>query len=520
MENPPLFYLSYARANDSHLVRRFFDDLSTTIADYLNLSRDLAGFYEEAEYQQTSEWSDAAAEALQNSLTMVCLLSPAYLRSDRAGKEWQVFKKRRRLDPARPELPHVIVPVSWISCPGPVPGIVREVLAHPDHIYQRRSMMEMFRSSTMFRGEYADFVKALANQIIETTVSKKLRALDAKPTMSTIDSAFQLWDGPEPVFEEPRNRSSHDKTVHSEVEFVKAKPVNEQRSVSHVASGNQPLSDSRVETETKKYSVFAVTNDPQVLDIIEPCCRLSADIELQTYADLKQAMDRTNERIRNGQGLPELFVMDLDLDVPLKNIKELNKSASKILGLSSNADHELKRKITILPKPLGSYTQVIDQIKYLANLARASAAVSRDQSRPRRVFLSFSSKDEDKATELRESLLAKGIEPSYSPTDMQTGKNWRDELEAWLAKADVFLALISDAYLQSHMCRSELISFWRRLEDPKSDKLVPVYYESPDRNNQFLREFVEERQHFHVSASDLLDKSSLLAEHINSLLRR
>lgn len=520
MENPPLFYLSYARANDSHLVRRFFVDLSTTIGDCLNLPKDLAGFYEEAEYQQTSEWSDAAAEALQNSLTMVCLLSPAYLRSDRAGKEWQVFKKRRSLDPGRPGLSHVIVPVSWISCPGPIPGIVSEVLAHPDHIYQKRSMMEMFRASTMFRGEYADFVKALANQIIETTAVKKLRASDVRPTMSAIDTAFQLWDGPEPAFQESQDRSSDS----PQVESVKAEPINERvtrnSAPNVIRSQNQSVPDSQTETETKKYSVFAVTNDQQVLDIIKPCCWLSSDIELQTYADLKEAIDRTNERIKNGLGLPELFVMDLDLGVPVKNVKELNKSTSKVLGLSSNSEHELNGKITILPKPLGSYTQLIDKIKYLANLARASSAISHDQSRPRRVFLSFSSKDEDKARELRESLVAKGIEPSYSPTDMQTGKNWRDELETWLGKAEVFLALISNAYLESHMCRSELISFWRRLEDPKSGKLVPVYYELPDRNNQFLKEFVEDRQHFHMSASDLLDKSSLLAEHINSLLRR
>jgi hypothetical protein len=267
--------------------------------------------------------------------------------------------------------------------------------------------------------------------------------------------------------------------------------------------------------------VFAVTKDPEVLKIIRPCFGLSSDIELQTHANIEEAIDLATKRIEDGLGLLELFVMDLDLGIPVKNIKELNKSTSKILGLATSSEHELNEEIKILSKPL-SYIQVIDEVMFWANLGRSYSAVSHDELRPRRVFLSFCSEDERKGNELRDSLVKNRIQPSYSPTRTQAGKVDRNELENWLAKAEVFVALISNAYLQSDLRKSELISFWRRLEDTRSDKLIPVYYKLPDQNDQFLKEFVEgPRPRYHMSASDVLDNSSLSAElvkHINRIL--
>jgi hypothetical protein len=82
------FYLSFARVDGNQQVARFFDDLSDSIRFRLNLQAyQPVGFFEYGFSQQMIEWTTKTTEALKTSTVLVALLSPAYLRDERAGKE-------------------------------------------------------------------------------------------------------------------------------------------------------------------------------------------------------------------------------------------------------------------------------------------------------------------------------------------------------------------------------------------------------------------------------------------------
>ena len=55
---PPHFFLSYAPANSSPLVKKFFDDLCDMIRITLHFPRNrVVGFYEESGHQSGGDWS-------------------------------------------------------------------------------------------------------------------------------------------------------------------------------------------------------------------------------------------------------------------------------------------------------------------------------------------------------------------------------------------------------------------------------------------------------------------------------
>ncbi|HXD30705.1 MAG TPA: hypothetical protein VN643_06300 [Pyrinomonadaceae bacterium] len=188
------FYLSYARADASPQVKRFFDDLCDTIRIVTNLPRTArVGFYEESQYELANEWSFEAQNALQTSQVMVCLLSPAYFYDTRAGKEWQVFNTRWRQMRGTVSLANVIKPISWDPWEGSVPLVVSDLLATSDRLFQSRPLKEMLSSSSGSLRNYAEIVKVLAQQLIEMPASDSLPILKDLTPLSEPSSLFHLW---------------------------------------------------------------------------------------------------------------------------------------------------------------------------------------------------------------------------------------------------------------------------------------------------------------------------------------
>src|ERR1051325_8801901 len=91
----PYFFLSYAVADSHPLVLRFFQDLSQTISSKLHDYSSVVGFFDDTA-SQNDQWSPATAEALRTSHVIVPLLSPAYFRDKRVGKQLRVFEMRRQ----------------------------------------------------------------------------------------------------------------------------------------------------------------------------------------------------------------------------------------------------------------------------------------------------------------------------------------------------------------------------------------------------------------------------------------
>lgn len=506
------FFLSYAPADSNPLVNRFFEDLCDIIRIASGLLRsEVVGFHEEPQNQIESNWSVESAAALQDSSALVCLISPAYCHSERAGKEWQVFESRWRVSVGQearpPSLAQIIMPVCWTPLEGPVPQVISDLLAHPDRIHHKRPVKAMFKSSS--RGEYADFVKTLAHQILAVTEKATLPALNVLPPMSEVHNAFHLWDESMVTVLQSRAESDgykgfSDKRVSGTTPNDEgptgtsdngfSDSPNHTRSTGHVP-GERQLS-SRSQTEIERYKVAVVDDEEQIRSLIEECCNLEGLFDVKTYQDSKTVLRDLDLSIRQGE-VPDAFVIDLGEKLQglelIQHLKAQRDVSSSILALSANleddgllqasnlgADAFLQKPF--LPDVLMENLEHCAQIGRKCRLRRKGERQPDASRRRRPVFLSYCSKDEQPADFLTKSLEARGIGVWYAPDTLEPGDEWRDDIRNGLLEAKIFLPLITDNYATSQICLAEMGKIFRRLktEGHQRPLIIPILYNSPD----------------------------------------
>jgi hypothetical protein len=507
---PPRFFLSYARANNSPLVRKFFDDLCLTIRGALGLPRsDPVGFYEEVGPQEN--WSAGASEALQSCHAMVCLLSLAYFHSELAGKEWQIFETRRRQYGQRPA--PVILPVSWITTNGAVPEVVRDLCSRPDTIYQQQPIVAMFKSASL--AEYNEFVKTLACKIIDATPQVDPLPLQPFPSLPDVQSAFYLWDGPAIVPSQSRGPSLNPQTQ-------PAPPPNP--------------------TLQNKYSTYAISKSSDFLDMVEDSCRF-APFKVSRYEDPEHVVTRVRQLIaqEREKEVPELFVLDLDGGgkEEIKAVKELYEELdvpSGILAVSGKFDRRIWDELKGATPLFGLFDskELINQMQLCADIGRSirnyrdEKRLGLDPSRNRQVFLSYRSSDSGLATVLRRSLEARRIGVSYMD-EIEAAGRWKDKIETWISQAQIFLALVTDSYLTSKYCEGELRRFTHLLAKAESatnshkgpSHLILNLYNLPDTHkNDLVEECKKDYQHFSMSDANFAIGLSRLVIRIQDLLRK
>lgn len=515
----PHFFLSCARPDNGPLVKRFFEDLCDTIRIASGLPRhEVVGFYEEPENQLRFEWSAGSAEALQSSRSMVCLLSPACFRSERAGKEWQVFEMRRRRSlergdlsgDLRDSLARIIMPVSWTPLEGPIPKVVSDLLAHPNRIHHKHPVRTMFKSASNSLADYADFVNSLADQIMEVAEMATLPRLGSLPPMNEVHSSFHIWDDPIMNLIEDRSSSGNHERFR-DGEFLKTSPGHERTAgagngsfadVSHTRGDSTAHSPEEEkpgatnQTETEMYTISVIDDEEQMRSLIEECCNLEGLFDVKTHQDSTAALRDLDLRMRQGD-VPDAFVIDLGKGLQglqlIQQLKKEKKVSSAILALSANVgDDGLLQASNLgadafLQKPF-STDVLMENVERCAQIGRRCRLRSRGERQPdesrnqRPVFLSYSSKDEEPADFLTKNLEAKGIGVWYAHDSLQPGDEWREGIRKGLLEAQVFLPLITVNYATSQICLAEMGKFFRRLNTKSLQRpiVIPILYNSPD----------------------------------------
>jgi hypothetical protein len=101
-----------------NLVDRFFDHLRDIVAGRLGLPQAEVAFRDTARLEVGEIWPDALTEGLQQTDTLIALISPNYLRSRNCGREFQfildrfgLLREERKTDAHT----HRIIPVYWES---------------------------------------------------------------------------------------------------------------------------------------------------------------------------------------------------------------------------------------------------------------------------------------------------------------------------------------------------------------------------------------------------------------------
>lgn len=197
----PLFFFSYARADDDGYVKRFYADLVAEVQRQSGHRGDDVGFRDLTTMQAGSLWRDELTEALRLTRTFVALCSPTYYASEYCGKEWSAY--RLRLEKHRGEqgvYPPTLLPVIWVPG-GQVPDVVAEIQYADEElgeVYAREGLHFLLRL-TRYRDEYQEVVIRLARRVVALAEKFDPAAISEPLDLDALPSAFVHTPPPNPV---------------------------------------------------------------------------------------------------------------------------------------------------------------------------------------------------------------------------------------------------------------------------------------------------------------------------------
>ncbi len=473
------FYLSNAPADYDGYLSGVFEDLARVLRVRLGLSAsEEVGFLNTQGIAPGSEWRPDVAAALRTSQVMLALVSPAYIRSESAGKEWQLFENRRYLGTMPEEIetprlvPQAIAPVLWIPCNGQTPKAISRAApwtnAKSDSVYHRKGLLEVRRSAVEFPQDYANLLAALTEQIVVATSNAKLPQLDALPPFAEVENAF----------------------IYKAI----------------IVEGNEQVRKMLVEyLEFSNFEVGAYET--------------AGDVPAQILEN------------ENNIDAVDLFVVDLEFESQRKDALHLIRKISNIktrpavmamsASLSSqNVIEAMKMGAEdVVPKPF-EVSKLAERMKNLASIGRnrrlrpqgQSLLDSEDPWRDKRpVFLSYSGEDNGRkgiAAFLRSNIEAMGIGVYYADDNrLREDSIAAKRILKAIDEAHVYLPLITEKYPCSNYCLSELVRFCTHVESGGSRTLLPILHGLPAeiKNYEWIRPIIDERRYADITSEQFLD---------------
>jgi len=192
------FFFSYARENRNAYLERFFDDLSEAVQ--LRKGENVGiGFFDQETLKLGEPWSPTLLEALQTSRTLVSMYSPAYLKSEFCGKEWQVFRMRQELyNKTRDSGPSVsiIKPVIWFPSDEYPEDVARlqYLTGDEDELHNKLGLYWLCKQGCgRYKRAYTEFIRRFADELWRTIldVNDNIPCLANISSMDAIENPFQ-----------------------------------------------------------------------------------------------------------------------------------------------------------------------------------------------------------------------------------------------------------------------------------------------------------------------------------------
>lgn len=448
---PFRFYLSYAPADYSEDIQRFFEHLSAIVSIRLQRA-DAAelGFFDPA--ASDSDWGTdpRAAEALRTSQMMIALTSEGYFNSERARRERRIFELRQRLaSSGSSEVSQTIVSRSF-----PARGFVSG--NGLDQANERRSIVG-------FVDDYKNLLLELSELVVSVSNAALLPELEAVPDFAEVQNAFK------PAFRAV--------VVESD--------------------------------ELVRQLVFDMLTGEgfEVAEYERPA-------DLDRHLEGKMAIDPVDLFVIDlGRGRKEEAAA-LDLIYTIKRIKAKAGLMAMSANFSEQNRLEARRNGAedLLAKPfLGDIRLTAKRMVRLAETGKdrrlfMAGFRSESSDRERPVFLSYAGKDNDRdniAIYLKSQIEAIPIGVWYSP-EMQPPEDpdGPGRVFAGIAQARLFLPLITPEYLSSIPCMAELITFLIYQTKNPALKLMPVLTDSKLENFNWIQPLIGEHRYLRPDKFD------------------
>lgn len=191
------FFMSHASRDNSPEVDQFYKALCDQVQRLTGCLDEEAGFIDKKELKISNQWDERLTTALNESHTIVLLLSARCIHSEGCGKELRVFLQRlqrhRYTGCDSPAGWSPIFPVLWSPWE---PGQRSEVLNSfqwndPElpPVLRDEGLFYMMQMGDLHRSDYVKVVHVLAKRIYEASKTR-LAPLDVAPVWHEIPDAF------------------------------------------------------------------------------------------------------------------------------------------------------------------------------------------------------------------------------------------------------------------------------------------------------------------------------------------
>lgn len=200
-----LFFFSYARADFTPFLKRFYEDLREAVRSKVGgPDDDTIAFRDAASIEPGRPWPDVITEALRVCKVFVFVHTPTYFTRDGCGREFRVIKNRIGASHWHD------TNLAQISCVQPVfwdgekqltnvpPEVAAIQLTHEDYgeDYSSQGMLQITRAS-YHTDVYWDALNAMAHRIASAARNTPLPELRDPPRWDNITPLFPLTVGVE-----------------------------------------------------------------------------------------------------------------------------------------------------------------------------------------------------------------------------------------------------------------------------------------------------------------------------------
>jgi FxsC-like protein len=195
-------FVSYASDNRSYKTdRELFDEFVSEVVNEVNQTKgtDATAFLAHRDIESGDEWPQSLRDALRTSRVMLSFFSPHYFNSRWCGREFQVFRDRRKhWVPAATDDPNAtfIVPILWIPEPPPagISGSLQDWDSGFPQDYRDLGLRQLLYLER--KTERVLVRSALAARIVKRLALAALPELAALSAVDTLASAFDPAGAP------------------------------------------------------------------------------------------------------------------------------------------------------------------------------------------------------------------------------------------------------------------------------------------------------------------------------------
>jgi FixJ family two-component response regulator len=243
------------------------------------------------------------------------------------------------------------------------------------------------------------------------------------------------------------------------------------------------------------YTAFVLDDDEGVREVCIDLLK-SLEFSVQGFQTAEELLSNLfPSAVLELSELPDLIVVDLQLlDSHMQGpdlIQELAQRdiPSQILAISGFVPtFEFADKImlfgaaVLLPKPFthevfGSKAKRLARIGYKKRMKKIRELNNRfepiDAERNYRpVFLSYANEDINYATGIRRHVESCGIDVWYAPTTLELGQHWRKKIDEGIKNAHIFIAILSDFFVESEICMLEINRFRNQIQKYSDKQLL------------------------------------------------